>query len=119
MESAEAIARYTIDADKSARSWDGMRYTEAESSQFDATAAKWWGILSATSEMLRRQDGSASPAQLDYLSRLLFGGMGSFIDFRINGTDGETAKTNARLEQLAGALHSCLETERGSSTSSR
>lgn len=111
-DAAEVMAPYTDDSIRPARSWNGKEYAASEPGQFDPAAAKWWGVLSTLGEMLRNQDAPLSQRQLDYLARLLFGGMGSLVDFRITAHGDEAVLANKRLDELTSALHSSIERER-------
>ena len=88
---------------------DGEQYVAGKVRQFDPHAAKWWGVLGTAAEMLRLQDSPASKRQVDYLKRLLFGGMGSFVDFRIESSaSSEASSTNARLGELSHEIYSSI-----------
>ena len=96
--------------------WNGTNYATpiAESQEVEPYALGWLLTLTTISELLERQRSEPSRAQLDYVERELFGGIGSLTDFdfrsRIkdaNATEQwEACRSDAykKFEQLKRAL---------------
>ena len=89
--------------------WDGTAYVPASSlppRPFAPNAAKWWGTLTALAGILAGQR-AMSDLQKQYLHQLLFGGMGSFNDFRLDeillGSDAKQA--NQEVSELRSRLY--------------
>ena len=110
-EAAATLAPYAEVPSPGGRSWDGSRYVTHEQKPFDPIAAKWWSVLTTAAEILRLQDAPPSQRQLEYLRKILLGGMGSLVDFRVpSDLGGDSAvATNARLDQLTNAMHAWLD----------
>jgi hypothetical protein len=104
-EAARVLAPYAELVEPDTKTWDGKRYVADENRYANVIAAKWWGVLSTLGEMLEMQDAALSRGQLDYLEHLLFGGMGSFVDFRLDPASNEKIlKANKEIADLTGAM---------------
>jgi hypothetical protein len=77
---AEEPKPLTLSASSSAATWDGTRYAKGGATSADPVALVWWSILTAIAELVEGQESPLTTKQMEYLMRLLFGGMGSLND---------------------------------------
>jgi hypothetical protein len=110
-EAARVIEPFASLSDSSAKVWDGKQYVAGLKQHFDPAAAKWCGVLSTLGEMLRLQPTAPSQGQRAYVERLLFGGMGSLVDFRLDesAASTEALRANERLGELTHAMFEALQ----------
>jgi hypothetical protein len=82
-ELANLLRPLTRDTRHGALVWNGTNYATpiAESQEVEPYALGWLLTLTTISELLERQRSEPSRAQLDYVERELFGGIGSLTDF--------------------------------------
>jgi hypothetical protein len=99
------------------RVWNGLAYVEIAPDalrdwKFDHYAALWWVAIRTIVELLERQDGDLTPAQVAYLRSTFVGTAGSFQDFSIQPAD-DTAphaeRDNVELRRLSGRLRAELD----------
>src|SRR5580658_1762452 len=61
--------------------WNGTEYAKADDIRsFDPNAHSWQVVLRAIADLLEAQESPFSQKQIEYLKRILFGGMGSLND---------------------------------------
>jgi len=99
---AGVLAKFAETSASGGLIWSGTAYVQSSNAKFDPYAAKWWSILTAVAGLLDAQDTPLSPRQREYLSRLLFGGMGSFNDFALDESwlGSEAVRANRELDRL-------------------
>lgn len=96
-------------------SWDGTHYVEASCRSPNPYALAWWSTLNAIANLLESQGALPTDAQISYLYRLLFGGMGSLNDLYLEDSDSLAARDiNRRLDQIRTALFKSLKAIRES-----
>ncbi len=109
---ARVLQPFTLDVGPGSRVWDGRRYVESIGRRADPQSRMWWSVLNTIAAMLEGQGAPITPEQLSYLSRELFGGMGSFVDFAIDeslfGEEGKAA--NQHLGEMRDRLLRAFET---------
>ena len=77
---AEELMPLTLSVAPNAKTWDGTKYSNAEAKTPDSAALVWRSVLIAVAELVEGQDSPLTLRQMEYLKRLLFGGMGSLND---------------------------------------
>lgn len=77
---AEELKPLTLSASSSAATWDGTRYAKTGAKSAEPMALVWRSVLTAIAELVEGQESPLTTKQLEYLKRLLFGGMGSLND---------------------------------------
>jgi hypothetical protein len=101
---AEELRPLTQSTSIGAAIWDGTKYVRGDVKAPDAFALAWWSILNTIADLLEAQDSPLSDNQINYLTRVLFGGMGSFNDLFFDPKFmGDAA--NAINERLAEKRH--------------
>jgi hypothetical protein len=103
---AEVLKPLTHAASFGAATWNGVEYVKGGKKAPDPYALSWWSTLIAVAELIDAQDGSLTANQIDYLDRLLFGGMGSlndlFFDAKLIGANADVV--NKELDKSRHAL---------------
>lgn len=74
------LAPLTSAAPTGAAIWDGIRYTKGSAASPDPFALAWSSTLGTIADLIEAQESPLSLRQIDYLRRVLFGGMGSLND---------------------------------------
>lgn len=104
---ATAMKPLTESTPAGAATWDGKQYVRGVEKNPDPYALSWWSMLNAIADLLEAQDSPVNDAQLDYLQRTLFGGMGSlndlYFDPKALGTLANSV--NSSLDQRRRELH--------------
>jgi hypothetical protein len=77
---AEELTPLTLSVTPGAAPWDGTKYTKADAKPADPVALVWRSVLTITAELVEAQESPLTSRQMEYLKRLLFGGMGSLND---------------------------------------
>jgi hypothetical protein len=77
---SEALRPLTQSVSANAKTWDGTSYVKGQSRSADPTALVWWTVLNTIADLIEAQESPATPRQVAYLKRALFGGMGSLND---------------------------------------
>ena len=103
---AEELKPLTQSASPGAATWNGKEYVKGGAKNPDPYALAWWSTLVAVAELIDTQETPFSLKQIDYLNRLLFGGMGSLNDLYFDPkTIGASAElVNRRLDEKRHAL---------------
>jgi hypothetical protein len=103
------LAPYSEIRSKGSRHWNGEKYVEVTDDspgRFQRGAAIWRTKLDTIADLIDLQPSDLSTAQREYLTRTLFGGMGSLHDFGLEETaDPDARSTNARLVALYRELY--------------
>ena len=99
---AEELKPLTQASSFSGKVWNGKEYVEAiDEKKSDPYALAWWLTLVTMASLIEAQEESLSPKQINYLDRLLFGGMGSlndlYFDNMIIGANADAV--NKRLDE--------------------
>jgi hypothetical protein len=85
--------------------WDGTRYTKGSAASPDPFALSWSSMLGTIAELVEAQETPLSLKQINYLTRVLFGGMGSlndlFFDPKSAGATAATVNENLSLRRTA------------------
>jgi hypothetical protein len=111
---ARELGRYACARIPGQEIWDGRRFvTVTERKELNLAALVWSQKIVAISTMLQFQDCPASVKQLEYLKKLLFGGMMSFSDlfFDENQLGPYACGLNERLDELREELALALRDE--------
>ena len=89
-----------------AATWNGVEYIKGVEKTPNPYALAWWSTLIAVAELMEAQETPATPRQINYLDRLLFGGMGSLNDlsFDPKSVGPIASDINVRLEIRRHAL---------------
>ena len=97
---AEELKPLTQSTPPGAATWNGIEYVKGGEKKPDPYALAWWSTLVAVAELIDAQEEPLSLKQIDYLDRLLFGGMGSLNDLYFDEkTVGSSADVvNKRLD---------------------
>jgi len=93
-DTATELKPLTQSALPNSAAWDGMNYVTGVERAPDPYALAWWSILCTIADLLEAQESPLSPKQIEYLRRVLFGGMGSLNELSFRGV----ANINQRLE---------------------
>jgi hypothetical protein len=105
------LAPYSEVRSKGSKHWNGEKYVEVTDDspgRFQRGAAIWRATLNTIADLMELQP-DLSTAQREYLTRTLFGGMGSLHDFGLDETvDPEARPANARLVALYRELYEAL-----------
>lgn len=103
---AEELKPLTQAASPGAATWNGKEYVKGGEKKPDPYALAWWSTLVSVAELIDAQEAPLSLKQIDYLDRLLFGGMGSLNDLCFDPkTSGASADlVNRRLDEKRQAL---------------
>jgi len=97
---AEELKPLTQSALPGAATWDGTSYVKGEAKAPDPYALAWWSILGTIADLIEAQESPLSPKQIAYLTRVLFGGMGSLNDLSFDPKSLKNASmVNERLDQ--------------------
>ena len=105
-QTAQFLAQFATCASSNSRKWNGVEYAAVSEQRCDPYAAIWSSKLSAMAELLSGQVAPLSDRQAKYLSRTLFGGMGSLNDFQIDEAHvgPQAATVNEELDRLRSVL---------------
>ena len=103
---AEELRPLTLASTSGSMTWNGTEYIKCEEKRPDSYALAWWSTLVAIAELIEAQGTPLSINQIDYLDRLLFGGMGSLNDLYFDPKSiGASANLiNKRLDEKREAL---------------
>jgi hypothetical protein len=102
-ETAEVLKPLTQSATPGGLTWDGAKYARSGERKPEPYALAWWSILTILAELIDRQETALSEKQIAYIDRLLFGGMGSFNDLRLDPNS--FGGINKRLDEERQALY--------------
>lgn len=99
---AKELAPLAQSAGAGGLTWNGSEYAKSgETRSPDPYALSWQTMLVAIAELLEAQEAPLNDKQIEYLKRLLFGGMGSlndlFFDPKLGGATASTV--NDRLDR--------------------
>jgi hypothetical protein len=97
---AEELRPLTQSASPRAAIWDGTSYLQGEAKVPDPYALAWWSILGTIADLIEAQESPLSRKQTAYLSRVLFGGMGSLNDLAFKAA----GAINGRLDDKRRSL---------------
>ena len=104
---AEFLVPHIDDKKKGQKIWNGKKYAEyrGEEYQGDSYARLWYSTLIVLAEMIDRQESKLTRRQKEFISGLLFGGMGSFNDYSLREAfQMDVYDANQVLDKLRGNL---------------
>jgi|SRR5208337_2985467 len=109
---SEELKPLTHSAMSCAAIWDGQSYVKGEVKEPDPYALAWSAILDTIAGLIEAQESQLSPKQITYLTRVLFGGMGSLNDLCFDPKSlGDAARVvNERLDQRRQVLFASFKT---------
>ena len=100
-DTAEVLQPLTRVMSPGSATWDGTSYVKGKAERPHASALAWWSILSTIADLIEAQDSPISSKQISYLSRILFGGMGSLNDLSVDSKEVANAnEINERLNEV-------------------
>lgn len=104
---ADRLKPFTAEILPGSRVWNGSAYVPASPRKADPYALAWWGRLTAIADVIERQGIPLTQQQVDYLKKVLFGGMGSFNDFSLDTKSfgNEAVIANRELDKKRSELY--------------
>ncbi len=104
----EFLRSHMDDRKKGQKIWNGEQYAEYGGEEYkgDSYARLWYSSLIVLAEMVDRQETKLTIRQKEFISSLLFGGMGSFHDFSLRKAfQMDVYDANQVLDKLRGNLY--------------
>jgi hypothetical protein len=105
---AEFLVPHIDDRKKGQKIWNGEKYTEYRGEEYegDSYARMWYSMLIVLAEMIDRQESNLTTRQKEFISSLLFGGMGSFNDYSLRKAfQKDVSEANQVLDTLRENLY--------------
>jgi hypothetical protein len=108
----EFLKPHINDKKKGRKIWNGKKYAEycGEEYEGDSYGRLWYSTLIVLAEMIDRQESKLTRRQKEFISRFLFGGMGSFNDYSLRKAfQKDVSEANQELDTLRGNLYATFE----------
>jgi len=97
---AEELRPLTQSASPRAAVSEGTSCVKGEAKVPDPYALAWWSMLGTIADLIEAQESPLSRKQVAYLSRLLFGGMGSLNDLSFKAASAINERLDDKRQSL-------------------